>query len=524
MFDCLIVGLGPVGAILGNLLGKAGLQVCILEREIEIHPHPRAIHGDDEMLRTLQSAGLLEATSPHIQPFRQMELLSEIGKSLIQIEAANPKQPNGFPTDFWFFQPKMETILRKGLERFPNVEMHLGVEVSSIRQDENQVEATFTSQFHDEQNPTEKQKIRANYLIGCDGGNSFTRKQIGGKLKDLGFNQKWLVVDALAKEVGEWAEPSWTISNENWGETHQQILNPKQPITYVSGVGKHRRWEVMEMDKSSSADEISESTDAVLKELDLKINHEIIRKTNYTFHALIAEQWRFGRVFLCGDSAHQMPPFLGQGLCSGFRDAENLAWKLEMVLKESLSEKRCDKLLNTYQSERYEHVLNLIEGAVFLGKVIQTTNPTVARIRNFFLKLIKNSSFIKRKIQQEIVKKENLKEGMFQTKKHNLVGSLFPQFKLKSEGETILSDNMLSSQFTVLSLYDLSDSETAYNWISYMKAEENMVIEWFKKNKVEFVVVRPDKRIFGCGKMKNLTLCLFELYDWVSLKKMDLNY
>ncbi len=524
MFDCLIIGLGPVGAILGNLLGKAGLHVCILERETEIYPHPRAIHGDDEMLRTLQSAGLWDRILPHIQPFEQMELLSEIGKPLIQIDVANPKQPNGFPTDFWFFQPKLEEILREGLERFPNVEIHLGAEVNSIQQDENQVEATFTSPLDDAQNPTEKKKIRANYLVGCDGGNSFTRKQVGGKLKDLGFHQKWLVIDALAKDMGEWAEPSWTISNENWGEIHQQILNPKQPITYVSGVGKHRRWEVMEMDKSSSADETSESTEAILRELDLEINHEIIRKAHYTFHALIAENWQFNRIFLCGDAAHQMPPFLGQGLCSGFRDAENLAWKLEIVLKEKLDKKRSKILLSTYQSERYEHVLNLIDGAVFLGKVIQTTHPMTAKIRDSLLKLIRNSNFIKRKIQQKIVKKENLKEGMLQTKKHKLVGSLFPQFRLELKGKTTLSDQVLPSQFTILGVGNLSDSETVYNWLSYEKIEENSVIEWFKKNKVEFVIIRPDKRIYGCGEAKDLTLRLFELYDWISLEKRELNY
>ncbi|MFT5617621.1 MAG: 3-(3-hydroxy-phenyl)propionate hydroxylase [Arenicella sp.] len=507
MFDCLIIGLGPVGAILGNLLGKAGLRVCILERETKIYPHPRAVHGDDELLRTLQSIGLLEAVLPHIQPFERMELLSKIGRPLIQIDLADPKQPNGFQTDFWFFQPKLEQILRTGLERFPNVKIHLGVQVNSIQQDKKQVKATFALPLDDEQNPTEKKEVYAKYLIGCDGGNSFTRKQIGGKLKDLGFHQKWLVVDSLKKEAGELSK-----SNMIWGKTHQQILNPKQPITYVSGVGKHHRWEVMEMGRSNSESEISNSTKAVLKELDLERNYEIIRKTNYTFHALIAEKWQFERVFLCGDSAHQMPPFLGQGLCSGFRDAENLAWKLELVLKGALNKNWNKILLNTYQSERSEHTLNLIYGAIFLGKVIQTTNPLVAGISNLFLKSIKNSSFIKRKVQQEIVKKENLKNGVFQSKKHKLTGSLFPQFKFQAEGKTIYSDANLGKFFTIISLQELKKTPVETELVTSLKAENQFMRNWLAQNKIDFVIIRPDKRIFGCGKLTIFEKSMEELY------------
>jgi 3-(3-hydroxy-phenyl)propionate hydroxylase len=497
-----------VGAILGNLLGKTGLKVCILEQETNIYPYPRAVHGDDEMLRTLQSVGLLDSISPHIQAFEKMELLFEIGKSLIQINLADLNQPNGFSTDFWFFQPKLEKILRKGLERFLNVEIHLGTTVHSIQQTENHVEVEFTSKAINSQNPTKAQQLTAKYLIGCDGGNSFTRKQVGGKLNDLGFHQKWLVIDSLAKETKE--------NNDVWGDIHQQILDPKQPITYVSGVGRHRRWEVMEMEKSCAANEISESTKVVLRQLALEKQHEIIRKTNYTFHALIAEKWQFGRVFLCGDSAHQMPPFLGQGLCSGFRDAENLAWKLKIALTKNLNKSKNNKLLNTYQSERYEHVLHLIHGAVFLGKVIQTTSLTLARIRNLFLKAIKNSNFIKRKIQQEIVKKENLRKGVFQSKKHKLVGSLFPQFKATKGNSINYSDSQLGNSFTIIHLHELENLLIGSNELTFLKANKKSIKEWLIKNKVDFVIIRPDKRIFGCGKLKKLEKTMGELYELIS--------
>lgn len=511
MYDCLIIGLGPVGAILGNLLGKSGLKVCILEQATEIFPHPRAIHGDDEMLRTIQSVGLLNDILPHIQPFEQMELLSKIGKLLIKIDLADPAKPNGFPTDFWFFQPKLEEVLRKGLERFPNVETRLGVSVHSIQQNESEVEVTIASRLDNSQNPTEKEILKAKYLVGCDGGNSFTRKQMGGKLLDLGFNQKWLVADCLEKEIGEWSEPK-----SIWKETHQQILNPKQPITYVCGAERHRRWEVMEMGSGKP------SAETVLERLDLEKNYEFIRKADYSFHALIAEKWQFGRVFLCGDAAHQMPPFLGQGLCSGFRDAENLAWKLELVLgMEKESEKSnfgnaSWEILETYQSERYLHTLNLIKGAIFLGKVIQTTNSFVAGIRNLFLRSIRDSKAIKQKIQNEIVKKENLESGFLQANKHKLVGSLFPQFRTKQGNQIIYSDEKFGKYFTVIGTGKIADFTENNSLISYLEIEDLEMRKWFAKHRIVFAIVRPDKRIFGCGEVNDFEKSVSELSEWIS--------
>jgi 3-(3-hydroxy-phenyl)propionate hydroxylase len=93
---------------------------------------------------------------------------------------------------------------------------------------------------------------------------------------------------------------------------------------------------------------------------------ELVRAVVYRFHATVAERMRDHRIFLAGDAAHQMPPFLGQGLCSGIRDAANLAWKLELVAAGAAG----DQLLDSYGDERLPHAAGVVAHAVDTGKLI----------------------------------------------------------------------------------------------------------------------------------------------------------
>ena len=209
--------------------------------------------------------------------------------------------------------------------------------------------------------------VRARYLLGADGARSLVRKQLGVGSEDLQLDQPWLVVDTvLTRPV-------------DLPVLVQQICDPARPTTFVPMCGQRRRWEFMLLPGETAADlerpgRITELLAPWVEPGDV----EIVRAVVYTFHAILAERWRDRRVFLLGDAAHQMPPFLGQGMCSGIRDAHNLIWKLALVARGLAP----DALLDTYQEERAPHVRAIIETAVMLGGLLQTTDPEVAAARD----------------------------------------------------------------------------------------------------------------------------------------------
>ena len=491
MYECIVIGLGPVGATLGNLLGLQGIKTLIIERSEQHNTEPRAIHGDDEMLRIFQAMQLEEALLAHIEHFDTMELAASIHHTLCTIQTSNTQKPLGFPTDFWFHQPTLEAILRKGLQRFDCVEVKTGWEAVNIQSSKHAENLTIANTH----SPKQKEVVRAQYILGADGANSWLRKQLGITLQDLKFEQRWLVIDTIAPTAGL---PSY------WQNTHRQICDPKRPITYVPATGDHKRWEIM-----LKPDEADLSEAKISELLQLSPLPTIQRKAVYTFHALYAQKWHAGNYFLCGDAAHQMPPFLGQGLCSGMRDAYNLSWKLAWMLK-SNKPTIYQQLANSYQQERLPHTFALTKGAILLGKIIQTQNPFIATFRNQILKLLDKSNWIKRQVTQQIVKKQAFKEGLIA--KNHLSGSLFPQDKL-SHFES-LSDNQLGNQFCLV----VKDKATHLpsplpHFLSYWEVANNCpaLLVWFEKHRIDFVILRPDKVIWSTGKITDLTKAIQKL-------------
>jgi 3-(3-hydroxy-phenyl)propionate hydroxylase len=210
----------------------------------------------------------------------------------------------------------------------------------------------------------------ARFVVGCDGARSFVRRSLGIGLDDQGFDQPWLVVDTVLREDATCTLPDRVL----------QICDPARPATFVPSVDRHRRWEMMAMGTETAEDLLDPTTIARLlapyAAVGLDVDTE--RAAVYSFHALVATEWRRGRVLLAGDAAHQMPPFLGQGMCAGIRDAANLAWKLAMILGGQAGQ----ALLDTYQPEREPHVRAITELAVALGGILQTTDPEVAAARD----------------------------------------------------------------------------------------------------------------------------------------------
>lgn len=351
-FDVAILGYGPIGALLANLLGQAGLRVGVYERDTEIYSLPRAVHFDGEVMRIFQSVGLAgriaEATRSSSQG---MHFVNAAGQTLIVRRGIDGPGPHGWAGNWYFHQPELEAILREGVARFPNVTVHLGREIADV------------------------DELAARYVVGCDGARSLVRRAIGSQQRDLGLHQPWLVVDLLCDPESPRvrALPDYTI----------QLCDPARPMTIVHVGGprdsSRRRWEIMLM----PGDDTARLTDPdifwpmMARWLDPQ-DAVLERAAVYTFHSVVQEGWRKGRLLLAGDACHQTPPFLGQGMCAGMRDASNLAWKLAARLRGEAP----DSLLDTYESERLPHVRTFIDLAVKLGAVLQETDPAAAAERD----------------------------------------------------------------------------------------------------------------------------------------------
>jgi 3-(3-hydroxy-phenyl)propionate hydroxylase len=356
--DVLVVGLGPVGAAMAALLAQRGVSVIAIERDTVVYPLPRAVHFDHEIMRLFQQLGVAETVLPHTQQLPAYEFLTADRRLLMRL-APQPQTPFGWASGYMFHQPGLELALRARLDAEPAADVRLGWRLESLTQDGDGVTAGVIG-------PRGPQTIRSRYLIGCDGASSPVREAIGGGLFSYDFDEPWLVIDVRVP-------PGSRVP-----EANLQICDPARPTTCVlSGPGRHR-WEFMLLP--------GETAEAVLDEAFIQGllapwncgPLEIERRAVYRFHGLVAKHWRAGRVLLAGDSAHQTPPFAGQGMCSGLRDAANLAWKLDAVLKGAAGE----ALLDTYQVEREPHVRALIELAIGMGRMVCTLDVVAAEARD----------------------------------------------------------------------------------------------------------------------------------------------
>jgi 3-(3-hydroxy-phenyl)propionate hydroxylase len=361
-FDCdvLIVGAGPVGATLALMLARSGLEVIAADMAQDIYPLPRAAHIDHETVRIFQSVGAAEGIMASSRVAARYDFLSAAGEVLMRFDTTGVTSPSGWPPSNMIHQPSLERTVRDRLERTAGAALHGGWTLLGLEQDGEAVTARFST-------PEGEQAIVARYLVGCDGARSATRALAGIALDDLKFDEPWLVVDTLVTDPARLPQ------------INLQICDPARPTTCVlMGAGRHR-WEFMLL-PGETAEQVSADAfiAALLKpwKVDGAVTFE--RAAVYRFHALVARRWREGRVLLAGDAAHQTPPFAGQGLCAGIRDAANLAWKLAAVITGEASE----RLLDSYQQEREPHVRTLIDLALMMGRTVCITDPAAAAARD----------------------------------------------------------------------------------------------------------------------------------------------
>jgi 2-polyprenyl-6-methoxyphenol hydroxylase-like FAD-dependent oxidoreductase len=334
----------------------------VLERWPEPYPLPRAVHVDAEVARLLQAGGVMRELEPRSEPAPVYEWRNAAGETLLRFGRETGNALSGWPDSNMICQPELERVLEARLRALPGVALRRGCEVIAIDQDAQGVVATARRA------DGSTLAVRARMGVGCDGANSFVRESLGIAFTDLGFAFDWLVVDLIPFEVGEWSPANW------------QLCDPARPTTLVSGGPGRRRFEFMRLPEET-LEELGreETTWRLLEPWKLHPgNARLERHAIYTFRGRWADCWRRGRWFLAGDAAHLMPPFAGQGMCSGLRDAANLAWKLDVVLAGFGS----DALLDTYTSERLPHVRAIIDFSIALGKVICITDPAAAVARD----------------------------------------------------------------------------------------------------------------------------------------------
>jgi 3-(3-hydroxy-phenyl)propionate hydroxylase len=374
-YDVAIVGCGPVGALAANLFGHAGLRTLVLEREPAPYALPRAVHIDHEMMRIFQSVELADAMLPLMREAHgHIHIGADAGVIRYLGSKGLPKR-FGWANDYFFFQPEFEAALADALARFPHVTLRRGVEVIGIEQGAHCVLLNVKG--------NDDARVSARYAVACDGAASFVRKALGIGLADLGFEEPWLVVDAEVDAPIHFPDFSGVPADADLQHLSVMLCDPKRPATLVPGRGNHRRWEFMLLPGEDDTEMMQPArVSALIAPYVQDVRCRVIRAATYRFHGLIAEEWQRGCIFLAGDAAHQTPPFFGQGMCHGFRDVANLAWKLQAVLRGRVTP--C--LLESYQSEREPHVRAVVNAAIAAGRYICERDSAAATKRDASLR------------------------------------------------------------------------------------------------------------------------------------------
>ena len=499
-YEVAIVGFGPTGAVAAALLGQAGIRTLVVERAHDVYDKPRAIALDHEIMRVFQQLGVVDDVLPHTEPFTPSEYVGVDGQLIKRLATVEPPYPLGYSPSLVFNQPAVERILRRRVAALDTVTVVFGTEFLALEQDARSVRLRVRTEAG------ALEQVRARYVIACDGASSSVRAAAGIGLDDLQFDEPWLVVDVLVNARGAAKLP----------QTSVQYCEPGRPCTFVIGPNNHRRWEISLLpgeDPKQMATE--QGAWSVLKRWITPDDAELWRQASYRFHALVAHEWRNGRVFVAGDAAHQQPPFLGQGMCQGIRDAANLAWKLRAVL----DAKADDVLLDTYGVERGFHVRALTGRIKQIGSVICERDPIQARTRDARL-LEESGGTVETQARQDILPR--LEAGLLHPSGHAARGTLFPQPRLQVGDAPLLMDAIAGYGWRVVIDRPLADvpaalkarisalgvligihagQARAFVADGCVQASEcdGVLKSWFTRFGCSMVLVRPDHYVYGAA-------------------------
>lgn len=504
-FDVAIVGFGPSGATCTGLLGKLGVRTLAIDRSRDVYDKPRAFALDHEIMRVFQELGIAEEVKQYTAPFTPSEYYGVDGQLIKRLGSVPPPYPLGWPPNMVFTQPPVEAALRERAARLPSVELALGTELASLEQSAEAV----TLQLRSDTGAT--RQVRAQYVIGCDGASSTVRVLSGIEYDDLQFDEPWVVVDVLVNERGLRKLPDVSV----------QYCEPARPSTYLIGPGNHRRWEIMLLPGDDLQEVVSEThVWRLLSRWITPKDATLWRTASYRFHALVAREWRRGRVFIAGDAAHQQPPFTGQGMCQGVRDVANLSWKLHLALQDKAGE----HLLDTYEAERSTHVrryTTLIKG---IGQLICERDPEAARARDRRL-LAEAGGTVETTPRQHLL--PPLETGVISPVAHRANGTIFPQPRVRHGQGKALLDSVTGTGIRIIvddrfplselrrqdSIERLGATVVRFaaphprlqalrnSWgdgkLLNVTESDALVARWFEQHECSAAIVRPDNYVYG---------------------------
>jgi 3-(3-hydroxy-phenyl)propionate hydroxylase len=431
--DVLVVGAGPCGITIANLLGLYGVSAIVIDRERDVLDFPRAVGIDDESLRTCQTIGLVDAVLADTLQDMSIKYFTSWGRCFAYVKPSN--RPFGWPRRNLFLQPLLERTLRTGLRRFEQIELRLGCELVDIEQDDSGV----TARVRTVDGSTES--IRAAFAVGADGGRSTVRDLIGVALEGTTEATKWLVVD---------------VANDRLDEQYSAVFcDPDSPILMVPLPYGHRRFEFrlrLDEDESAVVDH-----DHVRRLLAPRYGStplpDIVRARVYLHHSRVAQTFRRGRVLLAGDAAHLQPPFFGQGMNSGLRDATNLAWKLAAVARAVAG----PEIVDSYDLERRPHAAAMVGFATRIGAMYRPRNRLTERFRDLVFRAVQRvpggrDYILQMKFKPMPRYTHGVLTGVDPKNKADPIGRMFPQPRVRTVDGDVLLDDSLGSWFAVIGI------------------------------------------------------------------------